>query len=110
MEHTKAEPWQRDGLTIFALCNFPARHGIVTTGNLFSAHVSNDNNVATADELEAIARNILAAPDLLTALEKAHCWIPDGTRRTPEQRGAKCETATEVDEMIRAAIAKARLA
>ncbi len=40
------------------------------------------------------------------ALNEALCWIPDGSRMTPEQRGAKCETAYEVDKMIRRAISK----
>lgn len=45
---------------------------------------------------------------LLAALEEAACWIPDGSRQTPEQRGAKRETADEVREMIAAAIARAK--
>jgi hypothetical protein len=48
-----------------------------------------------------------AAPELLMALQEAQCWIVDGTRRTPEQRGARCETVGDVEVMIAAAIAKA---
>ena len=38
------------------------------------------------------------------ALVEARCWIPDGSRRTPEQRGAKCATVQEVDALIQAAL------
>jgi hypothetical protein len=41
---------------------------------------------------------------LRAALTEARCWIVDGTRRTPEQRGAKCETAIDARQMIDAAL------
>ena len=44
---------------------------------------------------------------LLEALKEASCWITDGSRRTPEQRGAKCQTADDVRRMIAAAVEKA---
>lgn len=55
----------------------------------------------------ATAHLFAAAPDLLAALKEASCWIPDGSRRTPEERGAQCVTAYDVDAMIALAIAKA---
>lgn len=61
------------------------------------------------EESEANANLVFSSPDLLAALVEAACWIPDGSRRTPEQRGAKCETADEAREMIAAAITKARV-
>ena len=43
---------------------------------------------------------------LVGLLREALCWIPDGTRRTPEQRGAQMETADELRERITAALPK----
>jgi hypothetical protein len=50
------------------------------------------------------------AGELAAALVEAHFWIPDGSRMTPEQRGAKCETAYEVARQSDAALAKAKAA
>lgn len=33
-------------------------------------------------------------------LEEAHSWIPDGSRRTPEQRGAKLATGFDVNDAL----------
>lgn len=68
---------------------------------IFSNYKVSDPRVWRAD-----ARLIAKAPELLRALKEAVCWIPDGSRMTPEQRGAKCETAYEVEEMIRALLAE----
>lgn len=35
-----------------------------------------------------------------TALKEARAWIPDGTGRTPEQRGARAATLTDALEQI----------
>lgn len=42
--------------------------------------------------------------DLKEALEEALCWVPDGSKRSPAKRGAKCETVGEMREMARKAL------
>lgn len=37
---------------------------------------------------------------LRDALREASAWVPDGSRKTPEQRGAKCHTAFELEGLI----------
>ena len=56
---------------------------------------------------EADLNLVAAAPELLEALREALCWIPDGSRQTPDQRGAKCETAYDARKMVRAILSKA---
>lgn len=41
---------------------------------------------------------------LREALQEAACWLPDGTRTTPRDRGAKCETFSEAREIISIAL------
>lgn len=38
------------------------------------------------------------------ALNEAVCWVPDGTRKSPLERGAKLETVHDLRQMIIAAI------
>jgi len=59
------------------------------------------------EEAAANVNLCCAAPELLEALKEAYCWIPDGTRQSPEQRGAQCATVYDVEDMIRASIRKA---
>lgn len=42
------------------------------------------------------------------ALEEVRCWVPDGTRRSPLDRGAKVETVYELMNGIDAALAAIR--
>ncbi len=61
----------------------------------------------TATAFVGIFQAINAHKGLVEALRESACWIPDGSRRTPEQRGAKCETVGEVEAMIKAALERA---
>lgn len=63
-------------------------------------------------ELQLIEELSALSPDprearikrLETALREARCWIVDGSRGTPEQRGATCDVANDVFELIDAAL------
>lgn len=50
-----------------------------------------------ADDYQSV---LMHAIDLRAALKEASCWIPDGSRRTPEERGAKAATAYDVEKII----------
>lgn len=56
-------PWLREDRTIYVL-----KDG----RNLFSATIQNDNHDCPAEELEANARLIAAAPELLAACQAQH--------------------------------------
>ena len=62
----------------------------------------------TADHvptLQAEVERLRAAVKLLReALGEAACWVPDGSYMTAVERGAKCETAGDMREMISIAI------
>ena len=42
---------------------------------------------------------------LREALTEARCWIPDGSRTTPMDRGAKCDTFSEARWLMTTALA-----
>lgn len=44
------------------------------------------------------------------ALDEQHCWISDGTGRSPASRGAKCETSGDVVNLVTAALTSIRQA
>ena len=44
------------------------------------------------------------------ALVEVSCWVPDGTRRSPIERGAQVETVHELMDGIKAALAALRAA
>lgn len=55
---------------------------------------------------ETVAKLRAREEKLRRALEEAMCWLPHGDRKTPEQRGAKCDTAQDVEQMINSALAE----
>ena len=61
------------------------------------------------DEWADKARKLEREAEVLrTALREARCWIGDGSRKTPEQRGALKETCLEALEQIDAALSGER--
>jgi hypothetical protein len=58
--------------------------------------------------MQANAHLIAAAPDLYEALAEANAWLSRGDNKTPEQRGAKCETLGDAQMLIDSALVKAR--
>lgn len=73
------EPWLRGdgdpryGHTIYALREISSANrvrGGPPQANVFSAHIQNDNGLATPEELEADAQLMVMAPRLLAALER----------------------------------------
>ena len=58
-----------------------------------------------AEESEANAHLIAAAPELYAALRELRAWYGPGTA---ESNGAKCDTFWEAREQVDAALAKAR--
>lgn len=56
---------------------------------------------ATANAVPRMADEI---ERLREALAEVACWIPDGSRQTPEQRGCKCSTAYDVERWIARAL------
>ncbi|HDS1140228.1 TPA: hypothetical protein QDZ75_004306 [Stenotrophomonas maltophilia] len=73
-KHTQQE-WQRDGATVYALN--------IEGTNRFFAHVqggwaTQGRNRTESDEVEANARLIAAAPELLEALKDLIGWVPGG--------------------------------
>lgn len=64
-KHTPG-PWIRDGLTIYALMHSGWRKGVEQFRNRFHLHLSFDRE-CKAEEVEANATLIEAAPDLLAA-------------------------------------------
>lgn len=100
------EPWLIEGRTVYALREFPARHGILTRGNVFSVHVQNDNRIATEEELDANAHLIAAAPDLHAALVTfTEMW---GSRDANSQSKAAQRKRAAMWVLVNAALAKAR--
>jgi len=55
-------------------------------------------------DYEADRRMRESHPLLIAALKEAACWIPDGSSRTPEQKGAKCETLLDLETVIQDAL------
>lgn len=72
-KHTKG-PWLREGAFVYAL-----NCGI----NRFSAYVQNDNHDATAEEIEANARLISKAPELVECLQKCAGALMDRLINSP---------------------------
>lgn len=81
------------------------RSGLLAAGT----HLTADSTLEAFAEgyATAVVSERAISDDLLAALKEARCWIPDGSRFTPEQRGAKKETTFGVEEMIDSTIAKA---
>lgn len=63
-------PWLVEGSTVYALepVLTGPRRDVPRLANRFSASVRNDNSAATAEEIEANARLIAAAPDMDEAI------------------------------------------
>jgi len=65
-----------------------------------------DDTIAEADSLRAQLKASQADVKLLReALTEARCWIPDGSRTTPMDRGAKCDTFSEARWLMTTALA-----
>ena len=55
-------------------------------------------------ESEWMLKIIDAKGALRRALAEALCWVPDGSGRSAEKRGAKCATVDEMRKMAREAL------
>jgi hypothetical protein len=89
-------PWERDGTTVYKLNGVPIE-GAPKGWNLWTARVMlSDAKRCSPEEVEANARLIAAAPDLLAVLE----------RYVEADSGPELEDSLHVDAV--AAIAKAR--
>lgn len=91
-------PWLRDGLTVYALMHAGWRAGVEIFKNRFSCSVHWAGAECDAEELEANANLMTAAPDLLEALKE---MLVNGGCSTTEWM------PLETIKKARAAIAKA---
>jgi hypothetical protein len=82
-EHTPG-PWLREGNTIYALMHHGWRKGVEQMRNRFTTFVQKDREISDK-ELEANARLICAAPELLEALKLCRPHMYDHASNTPDE-------------------------